>query len=70
MGWNRYVYRNAMKDLMPEKIRTRRSKVGFVNSEWEWLQAKAENIRDIFRSESFRNRKYWDADIVLNEFNA
>ncbi len=69
MGWNRYVYRNAMKDLMPEKIRLRRSKIGFVNSEWEWLQAKADNLREIFGSESFRSRKFWDADKVLSEFN-
>lgn len=68
-GWNRYVYRNAMKGLMPEKIRTRRSKIGFVNSEWEWLQARADYIREIFSSDSFRSRKYWDSGKVLSEFN-
>jgi asparagine synthase (glutamine-hydrolysing) len=69
MGWNRYVYRNAMKGMMPEKNRLRRSKIGFVNSEWEWLQAKADIIREIFNSDSFRSRKYWNADKILSEFN-
>ena len=69
MGWNRYVYRNAMKGLMPEKNRLRRSKIGFVNSEWEWLQAKADKIREIFNSDSFHSRKYWNAEKILSEFN-
>jgi asparagine synthase (glutamine-hydrolysing) len=47
----------------------RRSKVGFVNSEWEWLKEKAENVREIFVSDSFRSRRYWDADKVETEFN-
>lgn len=68
-GWNRYVYRNAMKGLMPEKNRLRRNKIGFVNSEWEWLKAKSDNIQTIFNSEEFRSRKYWDADKVLAQFN-
>jgi asparagine synthase (glutamine-hydrolysing) len=68
-GWNRYVYRNSMKGVIPEKIRTRRSKVGFVNSEWEWLQAKAEQIRMIFVSDSFRSRKYWNGAKVASEFD-
>lgn len=68
-GWNRYVYRNAMKGLMPELNRKRRSKIGFVNSEWEWLKAKHNEIREIFASERFFSRKYWDGAKVLNEFN-
>jgi asparagine synthase (glutamine-hydrolysing) len=54
---------------MPDKNRLRRSKVGFVNAEWEWLEAKADIIREIFNSESFRSRKYWNAAKVLQEFN-
>lgn len=69
-GWNRYLYRQAMDGWMPDKIKNRRSKVGFVNSEWEWLQAKADVIREIFKSEQFRSRKWWNAENVLSEFNA
>jgi asparagine synthase (glutamine-hydrolysing) len=68
-GWNRYVYRNAMKGLMPEKNRLRRSKVGFVNSEWQWMREKRELISGIFGSEPFNSRKYWNGHTVLHEFN-
>ncbi len=68
-GWNRYIYREAMKGLMPEKNRTRRSKVGFTNPEWEWIERKAGKFKEIFSSESFRSREFWSADKVLEEFN-
>lgn len=69
-GWNRFVYRNAMKGLMPEKNRTRRSKIGFTNPEWEWIERKKEKFVEIFNSDSFRSRKYWDADKVIEGFEA
>jgi len=68
-GWTRYVYRNALKDLVPEKNRLRRSKIGFVNPEWEWIIAKKDKFLDIFSSESFKNRKYWDAEKVIFGFS-
>jgi asparagine synthase (glutamine-hydrolysing) len=67
-GWNRWIYRNAMKGLMPERIRTRRSKIGFTNPEWEWIERKKENFIEIFESEVFKSRKFWDADKVLEGF--
>ncbi len=69
MGWNRYIYRQAMQGHMPEKNRMRRSKVGFTNPEWEWIERKKEKFIEIFNSPSFRSRKYWDADKVLQAFD-
>lgn len=69
-GWNRYVYRNAMKGLMPEKNRLRRSKIGFTNPEWEWLRAKQDTIARIFESDEFKKRPYWNAAAVHSEFIA
>lgn len=69
-GWNRYAYREAMQGLMPEKNRLRRSKIGFVNSEWEWMKIKADIILAIFESDEFASRPYWDAEVVRNEFVA
>lgn len=69
MGWNRYIYRQAMKGQMPERIRTRRSKIGFTNPEWEWIERKKDNFIEVFNSPSFRSRKYWDADKVIESFN-
>jgi asparagine synthase (glutamine-hydrolysing) len=47
-GWNRAVYRNAMKGRMPEKNRLRRSKIGFTNPDIAWMKEKAGEIRAIF----------------------
>lgn len=69
-GWNRYIYRNAVKGLIPEKNRLRRSKVGFTNPEWEWIERKRDKFLEIFNSKSFKERKYWDYNLVISEFNA
>ncbi len=67
-GWNRWIYRNAMKGIIPEKNRLRRSKVGFTNPEWEWIERKSDKFREVFQSESFMGREYWDAVKVLKDF--
>jgi asparagine synthase (glutamine-hydrolysing) len=67
-GWNRYVYRNAMKGLMPEKNRLRRSKIGFTNPEWEWIERKQEKFIEIFSSKEFKSRKFWNAEKILSGF--
>lgn len=67
-GWTRYIYREAMKGIIPEKNRLRRSKVGFTNPEWEWIERKQDNFIEIFNSETFKSRKFWDAEKVLFEF--
>ena len=67
-GWNRYVYRNAMKQVLPKQIRKRRSKIGFTNPELEWFRAYADRYREVFASESFRGRKFWDAEKVSAAF--
>ncbi len=68
-GWNRFIYRNMMKGIIPDKNRLRRSKVGFTNPEWEWIERKADKFNEIFSSEKFKSREFWDADQVLKEFN-
>ena len=67
-GWTRYVYRQAMKGVLPEKIRKRRSKVGFTNPEWEWIERRADKFREIFKSNKFIGRPYWDAKKVQADF--
>lgn len=68
-GWNRYIYRNMMKGIIPELNRIRRNKVGFTNPEWEWIERKADKFREIFSSEDFKSRPYWNAETVQKEFN-
>jgi asparagine synthase (glutamine-hydrolysing) len=59
-GWNRAVYRNAMKGRMPDKNRLRRSKVGFTNPDITWMKAKADEIRAVFASRELAGRELYD----------
>ncbi|NTU47287.1 asparagine synthase (glutamine-hydrolyzing) [Candidatus Roizmanbacteria bacterium] len=68
-GWNRFVYRNAMKGHMPEKNRLRRNKIGFTNPEVTWIKAKAPAIRKIFQSKEFANRNLYNTHEVTKAFD-
>ena len=59
-GWNRAVYRNAMKGRMPEKNRLRRSKIGFTNPDITWMKEKAPEIRAIFSSSDLASRDLYN----------
>jgi asparagine synthase (glutamine-hydrolysing) len=48
-GIPKHVYRNAMKGVLPDRIRTRTSKLGFVTPEREWLKGRAgDDFREVF----------------------
>ncbi len=70
MGWNRYVYRQAMKGKMPEANRTRRSKIGFTNPETAWTRERAPLIRDIFSSATLSSRGIFDSGRLVQDFDA
>ncbi|MGD0874546.1 MAG: asparagine synthase (glutamine-hydrolyzing) [Acidimicrobiales bacterium] len=70
MGWNRYVYRQAMKAKMPELNRTRRSKIGFTNPETAWTRERAPQIKEIFSSSALCSRGIFDSGHLIEEFDA
>lgn len=67
-GWNKFILRRAMKGTLPDKIRLRRSKIGFTTPEEEWLHLLKKEIYEIFLSQSFATRPYWNAERVLKLF--
>lgn len=69
-GWNRYVYRQAMKGRMPERNRTRRSKIGFTNPELTWMKERAAQIRSIFSSKELEDRGLFRSRELSSEFDA
>jgi len=69
-GWNRYVYRNAMKSLIPEEIRLRRKKIGFTTPENRWLRSKSANILAIFESPEFASRGIFNAQQIIADYKA
>jgi asparagine synthase (glutamine-hydrolysing) len=68
-GWNRAVYRNAMKGRMPETSRVRRSKIGFTNPDITWMRAKAREIREIFASPELAGRGLFDRDALVGAWD-
>lgn len=69
-GWSRSIFREAMRGILPEKIRLRRKKIGFTTPEIRWLRSERATIQGIFRSPSFCSRPYWDAAAVARDFKA
>ncbi len=66
-GWNKWIMREALKDLLPEMIKTRRWKVGFTTPEIAWMRALGKEIMSVFESDSFKNRGYFNyKDVVMN----
>lgn len=36
-GWTKYILRESLKDILPEKIRKRKTKLGFLTPQTKWL---------------------------------
>ena len=67
-GWSRRIMREAMRGILPEKIRQRRRKIGFTTPEFRWFRQQRSAIQSLMRSPSFQSRLYWDADAVADAF--
>ncbi len=67
-GWNKNVLRKAVKGLVPERIRLRKNKIGFTTPEYQWFLRMKNRIYQIFLSESFAGRKYFNQTEVLKAF--
>jgi len=68
-GWTKFVLRNAVRGVIPKKIRKRRSKIGFETPEKEWMIKLRHEIRKLFASKRFEQRKYFNQKEVLKKFD-
>lgn len=69
-GWNKYILRKAVNDLLPASIVERRNKIGFTTPEEEWFMRMKNRIYSIFLSDSFAKRPYFNQPAVLSAFQA
>lgn len=67
-GWNKRALRDATDTLLPRMISRRRSKIGFTTPEDAWFPKMADQIREIFASESFASRPYFHQESVISAF--
>jgi asparagine synthase (glutamine-hydrolysing) len=70
-GVTKIVLRNAVKGILPESIRCRMDKMGFVTPEEIWMK---EHLRPfvlaVLSSDSFLARPYWNAEQVVRDYLA
>ena len=69
-GWSKYLLRVATKDLLPEEIRWRKDKMGFVTPEMIWLRENREKIRDVFKNKDFRSNVFVNQKLLLDNFDS
>mgnify|MGYP003799987513 CR=1 FL=1 len=70
-GVTKIALRSAVKGIIPESIRCRMDKMGFVTPEEIWMK---ETLRPfvlaVLSADSFRARPYWHADAVMTDYLA
>lgn len=68
-GITKYVLRQAIRGLVPDAIRCRMDKMGFVTPEEAWMKGElSAHILALFSSPAFATRPYWDAERVLENY--
>lgn len=69
-GVTKVALRNSLKNILPESIRTRRDKMGFVTPERAWISQELRSLFvDIFTSGSFRDRGYFNITEIQKSFD-
>jgi asparagine synthase (glutamine-hydrolysing) len=59
-GWSKFAIREAMRDLMPESVRLRKSKLGFAAPDRIWLSQDLRKLMTDLIGGDLRCQKYVD----------
>ena len=66
-GVGKWILREAMKDILPEKVRTRKDKAGLTAPADRWFRSEnKEQIRELINSEFVKELSFFNID-KLNE---
>lgn len=67
-GWTKWILRNAMKGILPEKVRLRRTKLGFDAPDANWMRLGLQNgHRELWASPKLRMDRFLDANKLARE---
>ena len=70
-GMTKIALRDALRGILPEPVRTRTDKMGFVTPESVWLRGPLRSwATEILNSPEFRSRAYFDQKAVQQYFSA
>ena len=70
-GVTKVALRTAIRGKVPESVRCRRDKMGFVTPEECWMKNELRPFMlEIFSSASFKSRPYWNAGAVTQDYLA
>ncbi|SIR44217.1 asparagine synthase (glutamine-hydrolyzing) [Pontibacter lucknowensis] len=69
-GITKFILRESMKGVLPEKIRMRQDKIGFGTPQDEWFREPAwqNMVEGILSSDSFRRRNLIDPEIAMRKY--
>ena len=67
--WTKYMHRNAMKDIIPERIRLRRDKIGFEVPEAKWLMELKDQIRELLKDPLLASRGIFNQKALLSMYD-
>lgn len=59
-GWSKWILRQAMEGILPEEVRWRQDKMGFVTPQELWLRDELKPlVQEILHDPGFLSRPYW-----------
>jgi asparagine synthase (glutamine-hydrolysing) len=68
-GMTKVVLREAMAGILPDAVRMRTDKMGFVTPEDRWLRVDLrQQIETVLASDSLRARPYWRAPVLQDRY--
>lgn len=71
MGWTKVILREAMKGVLPERVRCRLDKMGFVTPEDQWFQTSLSGLaREVLSDARTRERGYLNQKAALRNFES
>lgn len=68
-GWSKWILRQTLRDILPENIRLRRTKLGFDTPQAKWMRYDLrEAIKSEIASSGLQMKRFLVAEKVLHEF--
>jgi asparagine synthase (glutamine-hydrolysing) len=64
-GFTKHVFRLAMADILPDKVRLRRDKIGFETPERKWIEELRERLVEFFSMSSVCAGRYYNVQALL-----